>query len=112
MIDLLIIFLLFCIVKQQNFVTSTYPDVFLLGERKCATTTLKKVILSHKAFCQLQDKDEAHFFQKEVDYAYYETAGFTEYNKRHEGIINNNKGYYIIYLIIIIISLYNLFIRL
>jgi hypothetical protein len=84
---LLLLLLLLCIIIQQCFVNSSYPDVFLLGERKCATTTLKHVILSHKAFCHKQNGNEAHFFQKDLGFKFYETSGFNEYNKRHEGIL-------------------------
>jgi len=49
----------------KDFLNFKYPDLFILGAQKCATTVLNKMMERHSTFCKYGDKEKHYFTDNE-----------------------------------------------
>ena len=61
-----------------------YPDFFVIGAMKCATSSLNALIITHPEICSEGDK-EKHFFDTD---AYLDKKGFETYLKEFKNCKN------------------------
>ena len=61
-----------------------YPDFFVIGAMKCATSSLNALIITHPEICSEGDK-EKHFFDTD---AFLDKKGFESYLKEFKNCKN------------------------
>jgi hypothetical protein len=66
--------------------THFYPDIFLLGERKSASTSIAQLLFKHEEFCQTAQRREGQYFNKdkEIEWMFSE-SGEKKYYHRYKG---------------------------
>lgn len=76
--------------KKEEYSKRYFPDIFLLGERKAASTTIANILFGLEEFCQFAKKSEGHYFSKgtECDWM-FSAQGRREYHQRYKHCSRN-----------------------